>query len=259
MKNFTLCRRTTGRIEVLLRLATVTAWALMAANTLVGSALAASSPEQRNNPGIAPIQSHPHGKSYSEWAATWWKWALQTPASENPLLDRGTCSVGQVGRVWFIGGFLFQSPSGQASGERTCTVPTGTSLFFPLVNHGAFAFLSDPPEQRTEQFLRATAACDATRLTAEIDGVPVSDPDQYFEQSPLFEVHLPSDNVFGFTETDVPQLLLSPSVDSGYYLFLRPLEPGEHSIQWSAQCGANQQNFTYTITVVPGQARRHLP
>jgi hypothetical protein len=164
-------------------------------------------------------------------------------------------SVGQVGRVWFIGGSFEKT-----SGERTCTVPPGTSLFFPLVNDGAFAFLSDPPEQRTEQFLRATAACDATRVTAEIDGVPVNDPEQYFEQSPLFEIQLPTDNVFGRTESDAPQLLLSPSVDSGYYLFLRPLAPGEHSIKWSAQCGAIEQNFTYIITVIPaGQGRRQLP
>lgn len=210
-----------------------------------------------SNPGIAPIESHPHGKTYSDWAAAWWKWVLQIPASDNPLLNNGACNVGQVGRVWFLSGSFVPLTE-----PRTCTVPTGTSLFFPVINLGGFAFLNDPPEKRTEKFLRSEATCDVTQLDVEIDGVPVNQPAQYFEQSPLFDVQLPADNVYGLTENDAPQLLLSPSVDAGYYLFLHPLPPGQHTIQWSAQCHAPvgdfdlQQNVTYEITVLPNKKCR---
>lgn len=212
----------------------------------------AESSSQKDVSGIAPIQSHPHGKTYSEWAATWWQWALQTPASVNPLLDKGECSVGQSGKVWFIGGTF--TGSGDLI-ERNCTIPPGTALFFPLINAGYFAFLNDPPAQRTESYLRAQVACDApTLLEANIDGAPVSNPAQYFEKSPLFDVQLPKDNVLGLKESDAPQLLLSPSVDQGYYLFLNPLPPGNHTIQWKAKitcpvATTYEQNNTYTITV----------
>lgn len=209
------------------------------------------------NPGIAPIQSRPSGKTYGQWAASWWQWAAQTPASINPILDKGDCSVGQTGRVWFIGG-TFSGEAGKVT-VRNCTIPVGTALFFPLINNGYFAFLNDPPETRTEEYLRAQVVCDApTLLEAKIDGVPVKNPSQYLAESPLFDVQLPEDNVFGVDESVVPQLLLSPSVDRGYYLFLQPLPPGNHTIKWKAKItcpiGTFEQNNTYNIVVSP---RRH--
>lgn len=211
----------------------------------------AQASSQEDQPHIAPIHSRPAGKTYSEWAATWWQWALQIPASVNPLLNKGDCSVGQQGRVWFIGGTL----DGSVAATRDCTIPAGTSLFFPLINASYFAFLNAPPEQRTEEFLRSNVKCDVpTVLQAKIDGVPVKNPTKYFEESPLFDVQLPTDNVYGLTESVVPQLLLSPGVDQGYYLFLRPLEPGKHSINWQAtiSCPSNlmfSQNISYNIVV----------
>lgn len=208
-------------------------------------------------PSIAPIQSHPHGKTYSQWAAAWWEWALETPASVNPVLDTTGehCAEGQKGHVWFLAGSTFSG----GTVERSCTIPTGTALFFPLINAFYGAFLNDPPETTTEAFLRARVACTNVVLSAEIDGTPVSNPLQYFEQSPLFDVQLPEDNVFGVSEDDVPELLLSPSVDAGYYLFLTPLPPGEHTIHWTAsqECpfvpGEElipfEQDTTYHITV----------
>jgi hypothetical protein len=219
----------------------------------------ATAPDQASagttNPRIAPIQSHPHGKTYSEWAAEWWQWALETPASVNPNLDETGefCAEGQMGHVWFLGTTFAFNPGV----ERNCTVPSGTALFFPMINAFYGAFLNDPPAQRTEEFLREQVACDElTELFAVIDGVEVNDPFQYFEQSPLFDVQLPEDNVFGVGPDVIPELRLSPSVDQGYYLFLAPLPPGEHVIYWTASwtCpfGDFTEEVTYNLTVSPG-------
>src|SRR5262245_65845670 len=66
----------------------------------------------------------------SHLATSWWKWALETPASENPLTDTTGqfAAVNQSGRVWFL--------AGNAGGTtvRTITVPSGKALFFPIVN-----------------------------------------------------------------------------------------------------------------------------
>lgn len=209
----------------------------------------------QGNPRIATIQSHPYGKTYGEWAAEWWQWALGTPASVNPVLDETGefCAEGQEGHVWFLAGSF-----GVGGFERECTVPSGTSLFFPLINSFYGAFLNDPPETRTEEYIRDQAHCETpTELFAEIDGVQVKNPLQYFEKSPVFDVQLPEDNIFGVGEEVIPELLLSPSVDEGYYLFLRPLPPGRHNIYWKATwfCPSISvdvsEEVTYELTVVP--------
>jgi hypothetical protein len=177
---------------------------------------------------------------------------LGTPASVNPVLDENgeRCAEGQTGRVWFLAGTF----GGGEARTRACIVPTGTALFFPLITNFYGAFLSDPPETRTEEFVREIVSCQNAAVSAEINGVAVQNPLQYFEQSPLFDVQLPEDNVLRLGDDVIPQLLLSPSVDAGYYLFLRPLSPGEYTIQWKASLsscpGGNfTQDVTYHITV----------
>jgi hypothetical protein len=204
------------------------------------------------NLATAPIQSHPHGQTYAQWAVVWWQWALGTPASVNPVLDETgeDCAEGQLGHVWFLAGTFGTVP---ASVVRTCTIPTGTALFFPLINSFYGAFLNDSPETRTEDYIRSQVACEDVSISAQIDGVPVENPLQNYEQSPLFDVQLPTDNVFGFGEDVIPKLLLSPSVDAGYYLFLHPLPPGSHTIHWvsSQSCPASNyaEEVTYHLTV----------
>jgi hypothetical protein len=151
--------------------------------------------------------------------------------------------------VWFLAGLFSASAV-----MRTCTIPTGTALFVPLANAFYGAFLTDPPEQRTEAFVRSQVSCieDAT-VSAEIDGVAVPNPQQYLERSPLFSVQLPPNNVFGVDETVVPELRLEPSVDEGFYLFLEPLPPGPHTIHFHAEGGcAVPLEVTYHLTVTPG-------
>ncbi len=50
----------------------------------------------------------------------------------------------------------------------------------------------------------------------------------------LFDVQLPKESIFLATEHDIPELLLSPSVHKGFYLYLRPLALGAHTVEWTA-------------------------
>ena len=104
----------------------------VAASLIVVLAAIATCPSvaSAENFNIAPIQSHPHGQTYSQWAAQWWQWALETPASENPLTDTTGqfAVVNQSGRVWFLAGNV------GGTTVRTITVPSGKALFFPIVN-----------------------------------------------------------------------------------------------------------------------------
>ena len=57
-----------------------------------------------SNPGILPINSTSHGKTYGEWTAAWWQWALSIPAERNPFFPLDPtgefCGEGQSGPVW---------------------------------------------------------------------------------------------------------------------------------------------------------------
>src|SRR5690242_5593991 len=129
-------------------------------------------------PLIAPIHTTPAGQTYGRWAAAWSQWALSVPGAKNPLLDTTGqyCGERQIDEVWFLAGVL---GSGQAT--RTCNIPAGKSLFFPLINNTYAAFLSDPPEQRTEEFVRSQAECPPpVQITVSIDRFNVPQPQRFF-------------------------------------------------------------------------------
>jgi hypothetical protein len=232
----------------------------LATSVLAGAALA-----REDNLRIAPIDSKIITvKTYADLGSEWWQWAVQAPATDNPLLDEdgSNCRVGQQGPVWFLAGT-------QGSGKptvRRCEVPGGKAIFFPVINNAYFAFLSDPPEQRTAEFVRTTAetGCDSSSirgLSVTIDGTRVAKPARFVttaEQSPLFQAQLSTDNIFGLTEGQVPELLLSPAAHKGFYLYLKPLPPGNHIIKWTAtwDCtfgtGTFSENITYELKVLRG-------
>ena len=72
--------------------------------------------------------------SFKQLSAEWWQWVLSIPASDNPLLDNtgARCVVGQRGATWFLAGNL------GGTTVRTCSLPEGTVLFFPVVNSVSF-------------------------------------------------------------------------------------------------------------------------
>ena len=227
---------------------------------MIGLAVFASVGEvlaEEGNPGIVPIGSHfAIGQSYAALGAQWWQWALQAPTADNPLLDAmgEKCRVGQSGPVWFLAGTL---GSGTPT-SRECEIPSDKLIFFPVINEGYFAFLND--RDRTPEFLRAQLQCqDVQNLSVRIDGQAVARPEKFVtsaKDSPLFEVQLPTDNILGATPSGIPELLLSPSVHKGYYMLLKPLSPGSHSIAWTATwtCpfGSFSEDIRYNLQVFGG-------
>ena len=108
--------------------------------------------------------------------------------------------------------------------------------------------------------MRAGAACtEPAEISVSIDDFEVPKPTRFFtgasgSQSPFFNVQLPPGNLLGVDETVLPELVLSPSAEQGYYLFVRPLRPGTHTIRWIASgcTPGGSQDITYDLTVVGG-------
>ena len=217
-------------------------------------AVASAKPSRLKKPDIVAINKSPEGQTYGRWAVEWWQWAVGIPGAVNPVADTTGehCAQRQVGDVWFLAGSFSSAPV-----VRDCDVPVGKSLFFPLINTIYGAFLNDPLETRTEEYARAAGSCSVpANISVQIDGFGVFKPTKYFtgasgSQSPIFNVQLPPGNVFGLYETAANELVLSPSAEQGYYLFVEPLSVGSHTIRLIASgcTPGGSQDITYNLTV----------
>jgi hypothetical protein len=192
------------------------------------------------NSGVFPPGSNPFGATYGVWSARWWQWALGQPVPTNPLLDTtgASCAVGQAGPVWFLAGTF-----GGGSATRTCAIPAGKALFVPVAN----SFCSEEGDGTPEaQRACAKAFMDtATDLSAEVDGVSIQNLQLYRVQSPIFDLTLPDNNIFG-----APAGVYTPTAADGIQLMLAPLRAGSHVIHFhSVFAGSAPIDITYHLTV----------
>ena len=233
----------------------------LAAMALFAGALVCGQAARNPNPGILPINSTPYGMSYGEWGAAWWTWGLGIPGDQNPILDPdgSFCDSGQEGPVWFLAGTF----GGDA--VRTCTVPKGKALFFPIIN---WVYWAPEDLEFVQDVLAPHFGWDLTGLTEEeilrlgvnwnvdhttilsltIDGVEVNDPWQYRAESPAFSVIL-ADFV---ADWGYEPGLREPNVADGYWFMIRPLTPGEHTIQFNSGAQfsvANGDPYDYEFEV----------
>jgi hypothetical protein len=235
-------------------------FALIATLALTTTAFSAN-----DNPGVAPPNSNPHGASYGLWGAAWWQWVFSLPSRPpdglpNPLFTDGAvdCSFGQSGHVWFLAGRICFTCVGVTTAHRNCKVPTGTALFFPILNGEADNIATKPP--LTIEQLQALAAqgAAASELHATIDGSPLVDLFRYRAAFAPFRFTVPAtDNIFQFfgfsvPGSDWPNTTVSPVASDGYWLMVEPLSPGKHSINFGGTAPSGfQLEITYDLTVVP--------
>jgi hypothetical protein len=185
--------------------------------------------------------------------AHWWEWAISIPTSVNPLLDATgvDCVVGQRGPVWFLAGTFSGS-----SATRTCSLPQGKALFFPVVNDvdiNAPNVCGQGPGNLSVKELRAVVAAfidGITSVSVQLDGEAI---DAQRIKSVPFAAPMPADNIFVQPcNGDSPAGVYSPGVDDGYYVVLDPLQSGNHALHFQAQYqGVTVQDITYKLIVVP--------
>ena len=199
---------------------------------------------------VVPLDAKPYGRTYGEWSEAWWQWALSIPAATNPILG-GACDVNQSGKVWFLAG-----SAGGGQTERLCTVPSGKSILFSMVNVEAdypcppdFGF-EPPPGQSLEEFLTETARFyidHVTELEVELDGVPMQELFSYRVTSGLYtftgDPSLAA--VFDPCITGEPQ----PAVSDGYWIMLAPLSVGSHIIHARGKEVFPEWNWTFESDV----------
>lgn len=215
------------------------------------------------------MDEQPFGKTYEQWAATWWQWALAIPKAENPIME-GPCEGHQMGDVFFL--------AGNAGGvsQRSCAIPAGKAVYFPIVNvvNRACPEYVDPnvtcemltSEQAIDDGASSAMTDNEIAMSLEIDGNAISGLENRRAHSAKFDDPTPSqaDDVFGSicsgpirdNTCNVPVGSARMAVGDGYWIMLKPLPAGDHEVRFTAKVVvAPDQTFevdvTYDLTVAP--------
>jgi tetratricopeptide (TPR) repeat protein len=213
--------------------------ALLVAAAVFPSIASAASPPIAAKDSVA-------GLSQPQLTIRWWQWAASFRGSDSPISDRSgrLCGAGQEGPVWFLAGVFGSEPV-----QRTCHVPAGKALFFPVINYivmpnGASAGCSD--NLRTARGMTDSPI----RLFAEIDGERVEALEQHRVASP---------GCFNPGERAPGHPMVGASASDGYWLALAPLPPGRHKLHFGGMLPTLAQDVTYTLIVEGNAASEAAP
>ena len=211
------------------------AWARALMLTVASGLLAASSALAQSTFLMAPDQQVA-GLSQEDWSRAWWQWAGSFSADESPVADRTgeLCGGRQKGPVWFLAGTY-----GTQRTIRTCKVPAGKYLFFPLINYVVM-----PGERSTTC---ASVMADARRITSSAAAL-------FLEVDGLVHKNLAghrqaTKKCFDMGALTMERYRVFPSAANGYYAMIQPLPKGTHTLNFGGVLPSMVQAVSYTLIV----------
>lgn len=123
---------------------------------------------------------------------------------------------------------------------RTCKIPSGKHLFFPLINY-VVTPRPGVPISCLEVMSSASAMTDnVSALVLDIDGVRVPD---------LVSYRQATSQCFDMGARTEEKVRVFPAAANGYYVMLKPLSPGKHEINFGGALPGMLQAVTYTLEV----------
>lgn len=198
------------------------------------------------------------GKSYNELASEWSNWLVKEPIATNPAFDSDGrfCDRNQKGKVWFLastfGGVV----------DRTCEVPSDKAIFVSV--GGAFVSFSPEFPAAGDPCLQLATSLEKVRcdvnedvpvapgisLAVTIDGVPVKDLFAFRAQSEAGGFTLRVPNPSFLTDLGLASGNRFPAVADGYFLLLKPLAPGVHTLNLvKTNPDQSQAGVNYTLII----------
>jgi len=197
-------------------------------------------------------------KSYNELAGEWTNWLVAEPIATNPAFDPDGrfCGSNQQGKVWFLASTF------EGVANRTCEVPADKAIFLSL--GGVFvSFAPDFPAAGDACSQMATplerVRCDvsndlpvapAVSFQATLDGEPIQDLFAFRAQSQPggFTLRVPSPSFL--TDLGIAPGDRSTAVADGYFLFLKPLKRGTHTLSFRiTNPDQSQTGVNYTLII----------
>lgn len=195
------------------------------------------SPARAQTAQVVPPNQSIHGFSQAEWSRAWWQWAASFDRRTSPVSDRSgaLCALKQSGPVWFLAGTY-----GTQRTIRSCKVPHGKYLFFPLINY-VVAPHPDVPISCEEVTRSAAYRMEgASALILDVDGM----------RSPNLMAHRQATKrCFDLGARTDEKMSMFPSAANGYYVMLKPLSRGKHEINFGGALPDMLQAVTYTLEV----------
>jgi hypothetical protein len=185
----------------------------------------------------------PYGFTYGQWTVKWWEWALSVPITTNPVLDDTgeNATLNQDGPVWFLAGTIGDE---NRIAYRTCSVPCGKSLLFPVINY----VYSHDPRFKTDGELIDHVSKDIDDIitrTAVIDDkiVPIY---RVRSEPSIFSLNVKEENKLNL------EVGINKAAADGYWVFLKPLNKGLHKISFHGSCSGGIRNASanYTLNVL---------
>ncbi len=190
------------------------------------------------------LQIFPANK-VAELGDKWWQWGYGIDTSVvNPFTELGQagCDVGLQDNGGLL--FLVGSPINETTSEfpvHECDVKKGTSILFPILNV-ACNNLEPPPffgANEQDQRICSNNIINATifeSLQLEIDGKSIHNLEQYRVDSPAggFEFTAVENNPFATPVGD------GTGVSDGFWILLKDLKPGEHTVSFSGAIDLNK-------------------
>jgi hypothetical protein len=191
---------------------------------------------------------------YRQLAKGWLRWMAAIPAETNPATDEtgAFCGDGQSGPIWYLAA-TFGGPA-----TRSCDVPFGKFMFFPLVN----SIVTVSPEELTateDEAFWAEIARDfipgarplTCELTLRLDGHEIladtaeRDRTLWTEVLDPFTLTVADDGVFGDFDGGVWPLAFI----GGHFALFAPLTPGDHTLEFGGVlCDGGVTLFDTSVT-----------
>jgi hypothetical protein len=195
---------------------------------------------------LHPVDSKPFGLSYEEWTVKWWKWILEIPKYNNPLIDpdgKNAFMNQTYGKIFFLCQTL---ESSEKIPVRTISVPKETSIFMPIIN---WVSLLDEDGESDEDLLQvARQRMDVVKdLEIKINEIRLTTNflKKFRVESPFVDVFLPENNILGLPSGK------TRIVSDGYWIFTRPLT---HNISvksdGSCSSGLTRIKVNYNINII---------
>ncbi len=196
-------------------------------------------PAARPAPDARITRDDVDGVSLAHWTERWWQWAYALPIEPYRDPDGRFCDLGQEGPVWFLAG-----TDGSFDATRRCILPADAHVLVPIINMAHLSTRSRP--RGCEQLQRAAAVNNNHLISAVaiLDGKPLG-------SVALHRVR--SESCFRIAMNEHDSLLAAAD---GYWLMLKPLPRGRHTLVIGANYGAPdsahgmmRQNFEYQLDV----------
>jgi hypothetical protein len=187
------------------------------------------------------------GQPVSDYTKTWWQWTYTMPKDKSPVRDvtGKYCHVGQRGNVWFLAGGY-----GTSKIKRTCVVPEGKYIFFPVINMVYW------PRYK------GSMTCDAAIESAALNNDKAIDIEVNLDSTSAWNpanTRIRPDSCFdllGLLPKELNAPKVYPAASDGYWVMLKPLSKGKHFLSFKARYNRDKgaysqmaQDIEYELTI----------